>query len=64
LADVFDVLETLLVVGAGTTDPDLDLVLDENGSNLAQSADDALECGGDLCGVSHILSGHVGNIRL
>jgi hypothetical protein len=48
LADSFDVLETFLVVGAGTTDPDLDLVLVEERSDLAQGADDTLECGGDL----------------
>jgi len=53
LADALDVLETLLVVGAGTTDPDLDLVLNELGSNFSQGADDALEGGGDV--------GEVGN---
>jgi hypothetical protein len=47
-ADGLDVLETLLVVGTGAADPDLDLVLDELGSDLAESADDTLESGGDL----------------
>jgi hypothetical protein len=47
-ADGLDVLETLLVVGTGATDPDLDLVLDELRSDLAESADDTLESGGDL----------------
>jgi hypothetical protein len=49
-ADGLDVLETLLVVGTGATDPDLDLVLDELGSNLTESADDTLESGSDLFG--------------
>ena len=47
-ADGLDVLETLLVVGTGTADPDLDLVLVEQRSDLAQSADDTLEGRGDL----------------
>jgi hypothetical protein len=47
-ADGLDVLETLLVVGTGAADPDLDLVLDEERSNLAESADDTLESGSDL----------------
>ena len=47
-----DVLETFLVVGACTTDPDLDVVLVEDGSDLTQSADDTLECGGNLCNIS------------
>lgn len=47
-ADGLDVLETLLVVGTGATDPDLDVVLDEERSDLAESADDTLESGGDL----------------
>ena len=48
MADGLDVLETLLVVGAGTTDPDLDLVLVEEGCDFAEGADDTLEGGGDL----------------
>ena len=48
LADILDVLETLLVVGTGAADPDLDVVLDEERSDLAKSADDTLESGGDL----------------
>jgi hypothetical protein len=47
-ADGLDVLETLLVVGAGAADPDLDVVLDEERSDLAKSANDTLESGGDL----------------
>lgn len=47
-ADVLDVLETLLVVGTGAADPDLDVVLDEEGSDLTESANDTLESGGDL----------------
>jgi hypothetical protein len=53
LADALDVLETLLVVGTSTTNPDLHLVLDEEGCNFSQSADDTLECRGDV--------GEVGN---
>lgn len=48
LADTLDVLETLLVVGAGTTDPDLDVVLDEERCDFPQSADDTLESRGDV----------------
>ena len=47
-ADGLDVLETLLVVRTGATHPDLDVVLDEEGSDLAESADDTLESRGDL----------------
>lgn len=47
-ADSLDVLETLLVVGTGAADPDLDVVLDEERSDLAESANDTLESGGDL----------------
>ena len=47
-ADGLDVLEALLVVGTGATDPDLDLVLDEERGDLAESADDSLESRGDL----------------
>ena len=46
--DCAHVLETFLVVRTGTTDPDLDLVLDEERGDLAESANDTLECGGDL----------------
>lgn len=53
LTDGLDVLQTLLVVGTGTTDPDLDLVLVQDGGNLTQSADDTLEGRGDV--------GEVGN---
>jgi hypothetical protein len=47
------VLETLLVVGTGTTDPDLDVVLVELGGVVAESLDDTLEGAGDV--------GEVGN---
>ena len=47
-ADGLDVLETLLVVRTGAADPDLDVVLDEERSDLAKSADDTLESGCDL----------------
>jgi len=53
LANILDVLKTFLVVRTRTTDPDLDFVLDELRSNFAESADDTLECGGDV--------GEVGN---
>lgn len=43
-----DVLETLLVVGTSTTDPDLDVVLDQDGSEFSQGAYDTLEGGGDV----------------
>lgn len=48
VANGFDVLETLLVVGAGATDPDLDAVFDEDRRDFSDGADDALESGGDL----------------
>lgn len=48
LANGLDVAETLLIVGTGTTDPDLDLVLDEERSDLTEGADDTLESRGDL----------------
>lgn len=52
-ADGLDVLETFLVVGTGAADPDLDLVLDEEGRDFAEGADDTLECACDLdCRVS------------
>ena len=52
LADRLDVLETLLVVRAGTTDPDLYLVLDKEGCDFAEGADDAFEGACDLRDVS------------
>lgn len=48
VADGFDVLETFLIVGAGATDPDLDVVFDEDRGDFSDGADDALESGGDL----------------
>lgn len=48
LSNSLDVLETFLVVGAGTTDPDLDLVLVQQRGDLTESPNDTLECAGDL----------------
>ena len=48
LANGLDVLETFLVVGSGTTHPDLDLVLDKKLCDSTESADDTLECACDL----------------
>ena len=45
LADRLDVLETLLIVGTRTTDPDLDLVFDQLAADLSESSDDTLKCG-------------------
>ena len=53
LADGLDVLETLLVVGASAADPDLDVVLDEERSNLTEGTNDTLEGRGNV--------GEVGN---
>jgi hypothetical protein len=52
-ADGLDVLQTLLVVGTSTADPDLDLVLNQDGGELADGANDTLESGGNV--------GEVGN---
>lgn len=43
LADSFDVLEALLIVGTGSSDPDIDLVLNENGGEFSEGADHSLE---------------------
>lgn len=43
IADRFDVLETFLVVRPRAADPDLDVVLDKDGGDFADGADDALE---------------------
>lgn len=48
LTDGLDVLETFLVVGTGTTDPDLDLVLVKKRGDLTEGADDTLEGRSDL----------------
>jgi hypothetical protein len=48
VTDGLDVLKTLLVVGTGTADPDLNLVLVEDDSDLTESTNDTLEGGGDL----------------
>ena len=43
-----EVLETLLVVGTGTTDPDLSVVLDESLAVLPEGLDDTLESAGNV----------------
>ena len=43
-----DVLQTLLVVGTGTADPDLDLVLVQDGGDIANGTDDTLEGAGNV----------------
>lgn len=48
LGDGLDVLETFLVVGTSTADPDLDLVLVKERGDFTKGADDTLECAGDL----------------
>jgi len=48
VASGLDVLQTFLVVGTGTADPDLDFVLLEERGDLAESADDTLESRCDL----------------
>ncbi len=53
LSSSLHVLETLLVVGAGTANPDLDLVLNEAGSKVAESPNDTLKGAGNV--------GEVGN---
>jgi hypothetical protein len=52
LTNSLDVLQALLVVWAGTTDPDLDLVLAQDRSELPECSNDALECRGDVGEVS------------
>ena len=47
-ADGLDVLQTLLVVGTGTANPNLDLVLNQDGGELADGANDTLEGGGNV----------------
>lgn len=46
--DRLDVLETFLVVGTGATDPDVDVVLDEERCDFTDGTDDTLERGCDL----------------
>ena len=46
--DRLNVLETFLVVRTGATDPDVDVVLDEERCDFTDGADDTLECGCDL----------------
>ena len=47
--DGLDVLETFLVVRTSTTNPDLNLVLNEERSDFTESTDDTLERRSDLC---------------
>ena len=47
-----DVLQSLLVVGTSTTDPDLNLVFVQNGGDVTESANDTLESRGDVGEVS------------
>jgi len=47
-SDGLDVLETFLVVGSGTTNPDLHLVFNEEWGDFSKGTNDTLECGGDL----------------
>jgi hypothetical protein len=48
LSDSLNVLETLLVVRARATHPDLRLVLIESWRNFAEGSDNAFESGRDL----------------
>lgn len=48
LTDGLDVPETFLVVGSSATHPDLNVVLDEEGGDFADGADDTLERRCDL----------------
>lgn len=48
LTNVLDIFETLLIVGASTTNPDIDLVFLENLRKFSESADNSLKCGGNL----------------
>lgn len=43
LSNSLDVLQSLLVVGTSTTDPDLNLVLNEHGRKFTESANNTLE---------------------
>ena len=43
LTNRLDVLETFLVIGAGTADPDLNFVFDQGTCKFPESADDTLE---------------------
>jgi hypothetical protein len=43
LADVLDIFETFLVVGTSSADPDLNLVLIEEASDLTKGTNDAFE---------------------
>lgn len=49
----FDVLKALLVVGAGATDPDLNVVVVQGGRDFAQGPNDTLEGRCDVCKVSN-----------
>jgi hypothetical protein len=49
LPNCLDVLKTFLVVGASAADPDLDLVLVQEGSDFAEGANNTFESAGNLC---------------
>ena len=48
LPDGLDVLQTLLIIGTSSTDPDLNIVLYKNRSKFTESTDDTLESGRNL----------------
>lgn len=56
LSDGLDVLQTLLVVGTGTADPDRDLVLNQYWREFSKCPDDTLECRGYVCEVGNTTS--------
>lgn len=53
LPNRLDILQTLLVVGSSTADPDLDFVLQEYLCELTESANNTLEGGSNV--LKHIL---------
>jgi hypothetical protein len=61
LPNSLDVLQTLLIVRPSTTDPDLDLVLQEYRSELTESADDTFESGCNI--LQHIFSTTRRNVK-
>jgi hypothetical protein len=48
LSSRLDILETLLVVRACTTNPDPNAVLDQGWGKFPEGADDTLECRGNV----------------
>lgn len=53
LADGLDILQTLLIVGTCSTNPDRGLVLNQCGCEFPQGANDTLESGSDLWLLAH-----------